>query len=433
MKKYITKRSVYYNRELSSYLAGASHYNFLSPNFNKLHFTKGSGSRIFDLDGNEYLDLYGKSGALFLGHGHPEFLEYLNASIHRLIAADMTGDDKKACRHLCQHIRSCERVRFSMSGSEAIQNAFRLARAYTGRQKIVRFEGHYHGSFDNVMSRVVSPRRNVRIPPDRNFITLTWNCFESLDYIVQNHSDIAAVITEPVMLNGGGILPLPGYLQKIQQICNRYRIIFILDEVITGIRMGMGGAQGQFDLDPDISIWGKAIGNGIPISVIAGKAFLMELYERHQVVHAGTFNGYPLGLAAIDATYSILCKSEQSIYIRLDRLMNDLKIKLHQAAQTAGLDLVIQGAPNCLVLNCSKEKVQSYREFSEHVAWKNLILRRCLQSYGILLSPLTRIYPSICLTSEDLSFAEERFSTAFKDTQRILNKLQLYHHPNGLE
>lgn len=425
MQKYQTKRSACCSRKLSSYLAGASHYNFLSANLNSLHFTEGKGSRLFDLDGNEYLDLYGKSGALFLGHCHPEFLDCLDASLHRLIAVDMTDEDEKACRYLCEYIPSCERVRFSMSGSEAIQNAFRLARVYTGREKIIRFEGHYHGSFDNILKPVAVPERTIKMGSDESFITLTWNCEEALNFIVQNHRDIAAVITEPVMLNGGGITALQGYLNKIQQLCNRHGIVFILDEVITGIRMGIGGAQGQFGLKPDISIWGKAIGNGIPISVIAGSTSLMELYERHQVVHGGTFNGYPLGLAAINATYSILCRAKYSIYMHLDHIMKKLETMLYQAAETAGLELVVQGARNCLVLNCSKEEVVSYREFSEHVAQKNLILRQCLQSYGILLSPLTRIYPSICLSREDLAFAEERFYSAFKDTRRILNKLQL--------
>lgn len=424
MNKYQTKCSKLYSQKLSGYLAGASHYNFLSPNMSTLNFSDGRGSRLYDLDGNEYLDLYGKSGALFLGHRHPEFLEYLNNSIHRLIAVDMTGDDEKACRHLCQTIRSCERVRFSMSGSEAIQNAFRLARVYTGRQKIVRFEGHYHGSFDNVLYPAVAPKRNAVVKPDRSIITLAWNSLESLDYISSNYADIAAVISEPVMLNGGGIMASPGYLQKLQLTCNRYGIVFILDEVITGIRVGMGGAQKWLDLNPDISIWGKAIGNGIPISVIAGKAPLMELYEKHQVVHAGTFNGYPLGLAAIDATYSILFRLGQSVYTQLDDLMRRMKGMLQRAAEAAELDLVIQGAPNCLILNCSREEVTSYGDFTGHVAGKNTILRQCLQSYGILLSPITRLYPSISLSEEDLTFAAERFYAGFRCTQRILGKFQ---------
>lgn len=424
MNPYRTKQSALCNQELSRYLAGACHYNFLSPNISTLHFSHGDGSRLFDLDGNEYLDFYGKSGALFLGHRHPEFLEYLDHSIHRLIAVDMTGEDEKACRHLCQTIRSCERVRFSMSGSEAIQNAFRLARVYTGRQKIIRFVGHYHGSFDNVLYPVASCERNAGPETDPNFITLDWNSVESLSYISQNHMDIAAVISEPVMLNAGGITPSPGYLKQIQQICNRHGIVFILDEVITGIRVGMGGAQELFDLNPDISIWGKAIGNGLPISVIAGKAPLMNLYEKHQVVHAGTFNGYPLGLAAIDATCSILHKLGQSVYTRLNDLMGRMTMMIQRAAQAAGLDLVIQGAPNCLVLNCSKEEVTSYSDFTRRVAEKNMVLRQCLQAYGILLSPITRLYPSISLSEKDLVFSEERFYTAFEHAQRILKKLQ---------
>lgn len=424
MNKYTTTKSKKRNYELKKYLSGAVHSNFLSPINSKIFFQDGKGTRLYDLDNNEYLDLYGKSGALFLGHRHAQFLKMMHKSLDDIISADLTNLDLVVSKLLCSQIKSCQRVRYSLSGSEAIQNALRIAKIYTRRNKVIKFAGHYHGSSDGILDNVYSQQIDFNLKVSDTYVTLEWNDISSFEeYIKTNGSDVAAIIMEPYMLNGGGIQPSGKFLIRVQDLCKKCGIVFILDEVITGIRTCMGGVQEYLNLEPDISIWGKAIGNGIPISIIAGNADVMKLYETYQVVHAGTFNGYKLGLAAINATMNIMSEYGPPIYSHLTLMMNKLTQLLKSTAMENDLDITIQGAPNCLVLNCCKEEITCYHYFKNEIAWKNNIISQCLQSYGILLSPITRIYPSVEFNDNDLKFIEQRSYQAFKDAKKIFIRI----------
>ncbi|HTE19360.1 MAG TPA: aminotransferase class III-fold pyridoxal phosphate-dependent enzyme, partial [Armatimonadota bacterium] len=279
-----------------------------------LFFSHGQGPRITDVDGNTYLDHVLGQGPLIHGHSHPELLAAAAEAMQRgmMFAAQHEAEIELAER-VCRMVPSAERVRFGSSGSEMIQAAFRIVRAHTGRRKILKFEGHYHGWFDNVLVSVApaldaaGPAEAPRAVPGskgqheaalEDLIVLPWNDAALLEQTLRAHAhEIAAVITEPIMCNVGCILPRPGYLESLRRLCDELGILLIFDEVITGFRVAPGGAQEYFGVTPDLCTFGKAMAGGFPIACLAGRAELMELLVKG-VNHSGTYNANLLVTAA---------------------------------------------------------------------------------------------------------------------------------------
>ncbi|MFM8392689.1 MAG: aspartate aminotransferase family protein, partial [Acidobacteriota bacterium] len=245
-----------------------------------IFYTHGQGSHIYDVDGNDYLDFTLSQGPLILGHSHPQVLQRVSdySALGQLYAGQHLGEIELA-EKLNQLIPSAELMRFCLDGSEAVQTALRVARAKTGRPKFLRFEGHYHGWLDNVAWGLSTPseealgsRENPEVYPWSSglaahardeFIIRPWNDLELVSQtLAEHHEEIAAIITEPVMCNNGCIMPVEGYLAGLRELCDRYGIALIFDEVITGFRMGLGGAQQYFGVTPDMSVFAKAIGSG---------------------------------------------------------------------------------------------------------------------------------------------------------------------------
>jgi glutamate-1-semialdehyde 2,1-aminomutase len=324
-----------------------------------IFYTSGKGSRIRDVDGNEYLDFTLSQGPLILGHSHPEVLKAVNdySEKGQLFAGQHIKEIQLA-EKLSSLIPSAELMRFCLDGSEAVQTALRVARAKTDRKKFLRFEGHYHGWLDNVCWGISTPSEQALesrehpevFPwteglPDRvkdEFIIIPWNDPELLKKTVsENYSDIAAIITEPVMCNNGCILPAEGFLRGMREICDRYGIALIFDEVITGFRLSLGGAQQFFNITPDLSIFAKAMGNGYPISAITGKKQWMNLLEEGKVIHAGTMNSGNPTIAAALATIEVL--EREAPYDRLFSLGKRLMHGLSEAARETGQPLLVQG------------------------------------------------------------------------------------------
>lgn len=330
-----------------------------------IFYERGRGSHIWDVDGNQYLDFTLSQGPQILGHGHPQVLEAVQAASQsgQLFAGGHLGELELA-ETLQRLIPCAELMRFSLSGSEADHGALRLARAATGKAKFVRFEGHYHGWFDNAAVGVgapsldaMGPRENPTpvhwtqgLPPriEDELILLPWNDLALLEQTVAaRHDEIAAIITEPVMCNTGCIPPQAGFLEGIRALCDRYGIVFILDEVVTGFRLGMGGAQRFFGVTPDLAIFGKAMASGYPISVLCGKRELsdgrplMQLMAQGKVVHAGTLNGGNPSVAAAAATLAVL--EEDRVHERLFALGKRLMKGLEDAARR-GLESVGAGS-----------------------------------------------------------------------------------------
>ncbi len=324
-----------------------------------IFYTHGKGSRICDVDGNEYLDFTLSQGPLILGHSHPHVLDSVqNYSGQGQLFAGQHIREIELAEKLSTLIPSAELMRFCLDGSEAVHTALRVARAKTGRGKFLRFEGHYHGWLDNVSWGISTPSAGVlgdRENPDvypwsgglpegarDEFFILPWNDLELVrQMLAEHHADVAAIITEPVMCNSGCILPAEGFLPGLRELCDQYGIALIFDEVITGFRVAMGGAQQYYGITPDLSVFAKAFASGYPISAIVGKREWMQLIEEAKVIHAGTMNAGNPTVAAALATLEVL-EAEQP-HGRLFDYGQRLMAGLRQAATETGQNLLVQG------------------------------------------------------------------------------------------
>ena len=324
-----------------------------------IFYTHGRGSHIYDVDGNDYLDFTLSQGPLILGHSHPKVLEAVaEYSKEGQLFAGQHIREIELAEKLNRLIPSAELMRFCLDGSAAVQTAFRVARAKTGRQKFLRFEGHYHGWLDNVCWGISSPatgtlgsREHPNVYPwsqglptqsGDEFIILPWNDLELLrTTVAENYQEIAAIITEPIMCNNGCVVPAEGFLQGMREICDQYGIALIFDEVITGFRISISGAQQYFDVKPDLSIFAKAMGSGYPISAIVGRKEWMSVIEDASVIHAGTMNSGNPTIAAALATIGVL-ETEQP-YERLFLYGRKLMEGLRQAAAETKQNLLVQG------------------------------------------------------------------------------------------
>ncbi len=423
MEQYDIKQSFMYNQKLHTYLPGGVYSNFYHDTSHRLHFSEAKGSRCVDMDGNEYVDLYNRSGSVFLGHGHPAFIDSIQECLSNSLAAGWPGLELETFQRMSEEIPCCEQIRFGLSGSEMVTNALRLAMAYTGREKIIRFRGHYHGSSDYMMPDNIADRMHVSA--QQTVIELPWNNADVVEQCMQKN-EIAAVIMEPLCINGWGIAPNPGYLEFVRGLCNRFGTVLIFDEIITGVRTGLGGIQKQLNVIPDLSLFGKSIGNGIPVTALVGKRTYMSLYEKRKLVHGGTYNGHILGLAAIHATFTTLSQSQE--FDRLEKNVEKLKTLILDAANKTGLDMVIQGGTNCLVLNCTDTPIQEYDNCTMLVRKKNDLIRQCMRRHGILAAPLLRLYPNLMLSDYDLSFLQQQIYFAFQDARQQIDFLERKNH-----
>lgn len=344
-----------------------------------IFYTHGEGSKVYDVDGNEYLDFTLSQGPLILGHSNPHVLKSIrDYSENGQLFAGQHIKEIELAEKLNKLIPSAESMRFCLDGSEAVQTAFRIARAKTGKQKFLRFEGHYHGWMDNVCWGISTPsadalgsREHPNVFPwseglpeqsKDEFIILPWNDLALLEKTVAEHfNDIAAIITEPVMCNNGCVPPESGFLQGLRDICDQYNIALILDEVITGFRLSLGGAQQYFGITPDLSIFAKAMASGYPISAVVGKKEWMDVIEKAKVIHAGTMNSSNATVAAALATIEVL-ESEKP-YERMFGYGKKLMEGLRLAAAEAGHDVLVQGmGPMFNISFTNASKMSDYRD-----------------------------------------------------------------------
>jgi len=318
-----------------------------------VYFERGDGPYLYDVDGQEFVDYALAWGPLIVGNNHPS----LTAAIQEQIAKAYTfgaqhQGEIDLAEKMIRTIPGAGRVLFSNTGSEAVQAALRLARGFTGRDKVLKFEGHYHGWHNNMLvSNHPSPEQYGRTVPDcggqpgREYsltITCPWNDIEALqELFAQHRGQIAAVIGEPILVNGGSCLPTDGYLQSLIDLCRQEGAVSIFDEVITGFRIALGGAREYFGLQPDLSVYAKAMGAGFSISAVAGSSEVFAALSDGRTSHFGTYNGNPVCCAAAIATIDIL--SAPGTYEHMHAHGNALRQAIEAAAETCGQQLVTTG------------------------------------------------------------------------------------------
>ncbi len=432
MGTYIYKKSEGLLERAKKVLAGGVSSEFRKYNHpHALFYTHGLGSRIYDADGNEYLDFTLSQGPLILGHSHPGLLraveEYSKSG--QLFAGQHIKEIELA-EKINQIIPSAELMRFCLDGSEAVQTAFRIARAKTGKQKFLRFEGHYHGWLDNVCWGIsakpgeeLGSRENPvayswteGLPEGARdeFIILPWNDLALLkDTVKKHHHELAAIITEPVMCNSGCILPEEGFLNGMRALCNEYGITLIFDEVITGFRLSLGGAQEYFNVKPDLSVFAKAIASGYPLSVIAGKGEWMELIEKSRVIHAGTMNSSNPTVAAALATINVL--ETENPYKRFFQLGNRLMDGLRLAALETNQGLLVQGpGPMFNTTFTHLDKVKDYRDTLTQDKAKLSKFIAGMHDRGVRIIGRGLWYISAAHTEDDIEFAVKKAKLVLK-------------------
>jgi glutamate-1-semialdehyde 2,1-aminomutase len=382
---------------------------------------RGRGSRIFDVDGNEYIDWMMAFGALPLGHSHPEIVEAIaEAAGTGAHFATATPVELEVAEMLQKIVPNAERVRFANTGTEAVMAAIRLARGVTGRPKILKFEGHYHGWGDDLLvsSNVLPPSAlglrsdPVKIPDSSGLnrtalddtIVVPWNDLPALEHAIANHSgQIAAIISEGVMANMGVIPPEEGYLHGLQKLAKENGIVFILDETVTGFRIAPGGCQEYYKLSPDLVTFGKALGCGLPVAALVGRADIMDALQWGGVLHYGTHNGSRIGMHAARANLRVLTRDENAAFRRTWRVSERLCSGLRDLFRTKGRAAIVQNVgPMLQVMFTDRPAIRDYREFCQYVdraAFQEFVLS--LFQFGVYASPSAALHSIVTLAHTD--------------------------------
>ncbi|GAB5434392.1 MAG: aminotransferase class III-fold pyridoxal phosphate-dependent enzyme [Epibacterium sp.] len=385
---------------------------------------RGQGSRVWDEDGREYVDYLIGSGPMLLGHGHPEVLE----AVFEQLPKGMTFFANNAqgialAEAIVEAVPCCEQVRFVTSGGEADMYAIRLARAYSGKSKILKFEGGYHGmSAEAQMS--LAPSRIVNFPtavPDSagipqgvadEMLIAPFNDLAAVASLLKEHRDIAAIIVEPLQR----IIPAqPGYLKGLRDLCDQYGVLLIFDEIVTGFRLAYGGAQERYGVVPDICTLGKIIGGGFPLAALGGRADIMAHFDKATVgaekwlMQLGTLSGNPVASAAGLKTMEVLQRPGQ--YERLRDLGERLMQMQSKALSARGIAHRICGDPTLFDIYFTDKIPVDYRSAKHADPKSNEIWNRVLRAEGVFKSP-GKLYPSLALSEEDLAQTEAAFLRA---------------------
>ncbi len=383
-------------------------------------FASGKGSRLTDVDGNVYVDYALGMGPTILGHAPPTVIAEVSRtlSLGQLFAGQHKLELELA-NEFCRCVKTAELVRFGLSGSEMVQAAIRVARAYTGRSEVIKFEGHYHGWFDNILINQNGPVAAPGSPLPRprhlqsagqsahaseDFAVLPWNDVEAIDkYVVPNASRIAAIITEPIMFNTGGILPKPGYLEHVRRVTKAHNIVLILDEVITGFRVAPGGAQELYGIHPDLSVWAKALGAGFPVAALSGRRDIMEMFATGGVNHSGTYNANLVSLSAALASLRELAANDHAAYRRINAVGKALMDGIVAAARRAGTDLQLSGVPSAFHTCFSSRPIHDYATYTSADPKRLALFLAALLEDGIRPTSRGTWFVSTTHTDEDVA------------------------------
>jgi glutamate-1-semialdehyde 2,1-aminomutase len=391
---------------------------------------RGEGSRVWDEDGREYVDYLIGSGPMLVGHGHPEVMEAVLEQLPKgmtFFANNAKGIE--LAEAIVDAVPCCEQVRFVASGGEADMYAIRLARAYTGRDKILKFEGGYHGmSAEAQMS--LAPAREVNFPqavPDSagipqavadQMVIAPFNDLDAVASLLDEHSDIAAIIVEPLQR----IIPaVPGFLAGLRALCDKHHVLLIFDEIVTGFRLAYGGAQERYGVIPDICTLGKIIGGGFPLAALGASADIMAHFDKDVVggdkwlMQLGTLSGNPVASAAGLKTMDILRRDGQ--YDRLVAVGKRLQDMQSDALNAAGISHRVCGDPTLFDLFFTDVDCRDYRSAKHTDPRVNAVYNATLRAQGVFKAP-GKLYPSLALTEADLELTEHAVHQAVRALTR---------------
>lgn len=385
---------------------------FKSVKMDPIFMERGKGSKIYDIDGNEYIDYVLSWGPLILGHANDQVVEALKkmTELGTSFGAPTLMENKLA-NLVKERVPSIEMIRMVSSGTEATMSALRLARGYTGRNIIIKFEGCYHGSSDSLLIKAGSGVATLGLPDSpgvpegvaKNTITVAYNDLEGIRYAFENYgNDIAAVIVEPVAGNMGVVPPQSGFLQGLRDITSEYGALLIFDEVMTGFRVGYNCAQGYFNITPDLTCLGKVIGGGLPVGAYGGKTEIMEKVAPSGTIYqAGTLSGNPL---AMTAGYETLRQLKPEDYKEFERKGDILEAGIKAASEKHQVPVAINRAGSMFGFFFTNEEVINYDRARTSDLEFFASYYREMANQGIFLPPsqFEGLFLSTTHTNEDI-------------------------------
>ena len=385
---------------------------------------RGAGAEIFDVDGNRYVDYVCSWGPLICGHAHPDVLDAVASAAARgtSFGAPTAGEIELAAE-VARRMESVDMMRMTSSGTEATMTALRLARAATGRERVVKFAGAYHGHVDGLLAQAGSGLATQSLPsspgvPASAAATTTilpWNDADALRAATAPGEPIAAILAEPIPANMGLVAPEDGFLELLRERADATGALLVLDEVISGFRVGRGGAQELSGVDADLTVMGKVIGGGLPAGAVGGKAELMRtLAPAGEVYQAGTLSGNPLAVAAGLATLALL---NDAAYLRLATFTEQLAVGLREAAEASGCAVQVATVPGLLTVFFSEAPVRDLAgaQACDHDAYASWC--RGLLSRGVYAPPsqYEAWFPSLAHTPEQLELTLAAAAAAFAE------------------
>lgn len=387
-----------------------------------LFMERGEGSKIYDIDGNEYIDYVLSWGPLILGHRNPKVIDAIHSVVDRGTSfGASTLEENRLAQLVIDRVPSIEKVRMVSSGTEATLDTLRLARGFTGKNKIIKFEGNYHGHSDSLLIKAGSGVATLGLPDSpgvpegtaKNTITVPYNDLEAVQYAFdQFGDDIAAVIVEPVAGNMGVVPPVEGFLQGLRKITTDYQALLIFDEVMTGFRVGYHCAQGYFNVTPDLTCLGKVIGGGLPVGAFGGKKEIMDhIAPSGEIYQAGTLSGNPL---AMTSGYMTLSQLTPESYDYFNTLGDMLEEGLKATFKKYNVPIVINRAGSMIGFFLNEGPVTNFKEANQSDLTMFSHMYRELAKEGIFLPPsqFEGMFLSTSHTKEDIQKTLDAFDVA---------------------
>lgn len=387
-----------------------------------LFMERGEGSKIYDIDGNEYIDYVLSWGPLILGHRNPKVIDAIHSVVDRGTSfGASTLEENRLAQLVIDRVPSIEKVRMVSSGTEATLDTLRLARGFTGKNKIIKFEGNYHGHSDSLLIKAGSGVATLGLPDSpgvpegtaKNTITVPYNDLEAVQYAFdQFGDDIAAVIVEPVAGNMGVVPPVEGFLQGLRKITTDNQALLIFDEVMTGFRVGYHCAQGYFNVTPDLTCLGKVIGGGLPVGAFGGKKEIMDhIAPSGEIYQAGTFSGNPL---AMTSGYMTLSQLTPESYDYFNTLGDMLEEGLKATFKKYNVPIVINRAGSMIGFFLNEGPVTNFKQANQSDLTMFSHMYRELAKEGIFLPPsqFEGMFLSTSHTKEDIQKTLDAFDVA---------------------